>query len=335
MTPAGPKLLSVENLRVIFGHDGAGVQAVRGLNLEIGSGEVVALVGESGCGKSMTALAMLRLLPSAAVATGRIVYAGRDLFALSAREMRDIRGPEIAMVFQEPMTSLNPAFTVGDQVAEPLRHHLGISRREAWSKAEELLAKVRIPSPGERARCYPHQLSGGMRQRVMLAMALSCDPKLLVLDEPTTALDVTTQAEILEVVRESCLERKMSVLLITHDLGVVADLADRVVVMYAGVAIEQASTWSLFDAPVHPYTRGLLGALPKRGSSEDDRPKKLVEIPGSVPVLRRDPVGCAFAARCFAARGDCLQAEPTLKAIAVDHLSACWHPVRTPLAVDQ
>jgi peptide/nickel transport system ATP-binding protein len=320
-------LLRIEGLQIRFGSGDGAVRAVRGLDLTVAAGEVVAVVGESGCGKSVSALAVTRLLPPPASATGSIIFDGRNLLELSEREMRAVRGREIAMVFQEPMTSLNPVFTIGDQVSEALRYHEGISRREGRRRAVELLAQVRIATPEERVHAYPHQLSGGMRQRVMIAMALSCNPRLLILDEPTTALDVTTQAEILDIVRAIRSERGTAVLLITHDLGVVADLADRVVVMYAGVPVERASTEELFSAPSHPYTNGLLGALPSRVDGTGDGSRRLAEIPGTVPVLRGDPGCCAFAPRCSRAADDCRRAEPTLSEVGPDHMAACWHPV--------
>ncbi len=322
-------LLSISDLRVRFGTDERAVRAVRGLNLEVAPGEVVALVGESGCGKSLSALAVTRLLPPTAAASGRIEFGGNDLLSAPERQLRAIRGREIAIVFQEPMTSLNPSLTVGEQIAEPLRRHLGLSRSAARARAVELLDQVRIATPSQRARAYPHQLSGGMRQRVMIAMALSCDPRLLILDEPTTALDVTTQAEILDIVRELQRQRRTAVLLITHDLGVVADMADRVVVMYAGAAVEKAPVGVIFGSAAHHYTAGLLAALPRRGAPAGGG-RRLVEIPGTVPVLRGEPGCCAFAPRCSAARDDCRAADPPLTSVAPAHQVACWHPVRVP-----
>ncbi len=325
-------LLTVDNLQIRFGSGPGAVRAVRGLDLTVGAGEVVALVGESGCGKSMSALAVTRLLPPLAVATGQVTFDGRELLGLPEKEMRSVRGRDIAMVFQEPMTSLNPAFTVGDQVAEALRFHQGMSRADARRRAVELLAQVRIASPEERVRAYPHQLSGGMRQRVMIAMALSCNPRLLILDEPTTALDVTTQAEILDIVRGVRAERGTAVLLITHDLGVVADLADRVVVMYAGVPVERAGTEALFATPAHPYTTGLLGALPRRveRSGAGSAPPRLTEIPGTVPVIRGEPGCCAFVPRCPRAIDVCRRSEPGLQDVGPAHGAACWNPVVQP-----
>lgn len=318
-------VLAVNDLEVRL-HDGSGeVLAVRDLALCVREGEVVALVGESGCGKSMTALALLGLLPAKATVSGSAHFLGRDLLTLSARDLRAIRGRDIAMVFQEPMTSLNPAFTVGNQIVEVLRRHQGLRGAQARNRAAALLALVRIAAPEDRLGAYPHQLSGGMRQRVMIAMALACDPKLLILDEPTTALDVTTQAQILDIVRDLQARLGMSMLLITHDLGVVADLADRVAVMYAGTKVEDASVLELFASPSHPYTKGLLGALPQRGHPSGEPRQRLQEIPGLVPVLRARPSGCAFAPRCPRALAVCGLSAPNI-ASSGGHVVACFRP---------
>ncbi len=318
------KLLEIEDLCINFGSQPDAVRAVRNLNLSVDAGEVVALVGESGCGKSMSALAVMKLTPPAAIATGSIRFNGTEILSAPDSVIRKIRGREISMVFQEPMTSLNPAFTVGDQIAETLRLHLKISKQEAAKRAVELLSRVRIASPEKRARAYPHQLSGGMRQRVMIAIALSCNPKFLILDEPTTALDVTTQAQVLEIVRELEGEGDTGVLLITHDLGVVADLADRVVVMYAGSPVETSDVGGIFSQPMHPYTNGLLGAVPRRS---DGIRRRLNDIPGTVPVIKSNPGRCAFADRCSYAADDCAAKEPELFDIQGGHRVACFHPV--------
>ncbi len=324
------KLLEISDLNVNFGTAKDPIRAVRGLNLSVGAGEIVALVGESGCGKSLSALAVMKLIPQTARATGNIRYNGTELLAAPDSVIRSIRGKEIAMVFQEPMTSLNPAFTVGDQIAETLRLHLKLSRAEASKRAVDLLAKVRIAAPEQRAKAYPHQLSGGMRQRVMIAIALSCNPKFLILDEPTTALDVTTQAQVLEIVRELRSESDTGVLLITHDLGVVADLADRVVVMYAGSPVERAEVGDLFEYPSHPYTNGLLNAVPKRS---DGIRRKLEDIAGTVPVVRSEPDRCVFADRCGYASADCLEGEPQMADISEGHQVACLHPLHRDAGV--
>ncbi len=314
-------LLAIENLRTYF-YTGAGVaRAVDGLSLTVGAGETVGLVGESGCGKSVSALSILRLItpPGRIEAGSRILFEGRDLLALDERAMRAIRGNRIAMIFQEPMTALNPVFSVGDQVAEVARIHAGASRREAWTRAVEMLDRVGIPSPDERAREYPHQLSGGMRQRVMIAMALVMQPALLIADEPTTALDVTIQAQILELLAELQGQFGMSVLLITHDLGVVAETASRVAVMYGGEAVEQASVADLFARPHHPYTRGLLAAMPRLGSARD----RLQTIPGSVPAPTAWPDGCRFRDRCASAWDRCAAEHPALVTVGAEHDSRC------------
>ncbi|MHB1523318.1 MAG: ABC transporter ATP-binding protein [Candidatus Dormibacteria bacterium] len=323
-------LLTVRNLTVRLFDRGGVVLAVRDLSLAVGAGEVVALVGESGCGKSVTALALLRLLPDDARVEGSVVFRGRDLTRLSVKELRSVRGGDIAMVFQEPMTSLNPSFSIGNQIIEVLRLHRGLRGREARQRAAELLSLVRIGAPEQRLRAFPHQLSGGMRQRAMIAMALACDPQLLVLDEPTTALDVTTQAQILDIVRDLQKRLGMSILLITHDLGVVADLADRVVVMYAGAKVEDAEVHRLYAAPRHPYTAGLLRALPHGGRRTGGGAERLAEIPGLVPVLRAPLDACAFAPRCPRSLEQCHKAAPVLEEMGPDHRVACFNPEPLP-----
>jgi oligopeptide/dipeptide ABC transporter ATP-binding protein len=310
--PSGSPLLRVRDLRTWFHTDAGVARAVDGVSFDLDRGEVLGIVGESGCGKSVTSLSILGLIPSP---PGRIVEGSsvrlrdRELVGLSARELRRIRGADIAMIFQEPMTSLNPVFTVGEQVAEPLRLHLDLSRRAARDRAVELLDLVGIAAPARRATEYPHQLSGGMRQRVMIAMALACEPDVLIADEPTTALDVTIQAQILELIGSLRERLGMAVVLITHDLGVVAETCDRVLVMYAGRIVEQAPVGDLFEAPGHPYTEGLLGAVPRLGASADS----LAVIPGQVPSAYAWPSGCRFAGRCPYAWDRC-DTEPPLLA---------------------
>jgi oligopeptide/dipeptide ABC transporter ATP-binding protein len=325
----GPEpLLRVEDLRIRFRTDAGPVRAVDGVSFEIPRGATLAVVGESGCGKSVTALSILRLLPEppAEIASGRIEFEGEDLLGVDAARMRSIRGNDIAMIFQEPMSCLNPVYTVGDQVAEAILAHRAASTDDARREAIALLGRVGIPEPGHRIDEYPHQMSGGMRQRVMVAMALACDPKLLIADEPTTALDVTIQAQILELLRKLQAELGMSVLLITHDLGVVAELAQRVVVMYAGAIVEEAAVLDLFDRPRHPYTAGLLRSIASfDAEAEAPRP-----IAGSVPDALHLPGGCRFHPRCPYAMARCEAEEPRLETIAatagssLPHRSACW-----------
>jgi peptide/nickel transport system ATP-binding protein len=323
-------LLEVQNLQTHFGTIDGVVRAVEGLSFQIEAGETVAIVGESGCGKSVTSLSVLRLIaePPGRIA-GKILFQGRDLLALSEPEMRQIRGNDISMIFQEPMTSLNPVLTVGRQIGETLELHQGMNRQQAEARAVEMLTLVGIPAPARRVREYPHQLSGGMRQRVMIAMALACNPKLLIADEPTTALDVTIQAQILDLMRDLKTRLDSAIMLITHDLGVVAEMAQRVVVMYAGRKVEEAGVRDIFARPRHPYTRGLIGAVPKLGSSliEGGR-TKLAEIPGLVPSLRKPIVGCAFAGRCALATDLCRTVAPAIEAKALGHFVACHYAER-------
>ena len=324
-------LLEVDNLKTYFYTRDGIVRAVDGVSFSVAAGETLAVVGESGCGKSVTSLSILRLIasPPGRIVDGRIAFEGRDLLALSEQEMRAVRGNRISMIFQEPMTSLNPALTVGRQIAESLVLHRRLSQADASAKAVEMLRKVRMPEPLRRARQYPHELSGGMRQRVMIGMALVCGPRLLIADEPTTALDVTIQAQILDLMRELARETGTSTILITHDLGVVAEMADRVVVMYAGRKVEEAAADELFARPRHPYTRGLLGSMPHLGDSVrgTDR-KRLVEIPGMVPSLKDHQPGCLFAPRCPNAIARCAQESPPLAAHGPGHWAACWNPVQ-------
>src|SRR3978361_286079 len=296
-------LLEVENLQTHFGTSDGVVRAVEGLSFHIDAGETLGIVSESGCGKSVTSMSILRLIqgPPGKIA-GSIRFEGRDLLKVSEQEMRAIRGNAISMIFQEPMTSLNPVLTVGQQIGETVQLHQGMNSRDAEAKAVEMLTLVGIPAPGRRVREYPHQLSGGMRQRVMIAMALACNPKLLIADEPTTALDVTIQAQILDLMRDLKTRLGSAIMLITHDLGVVAEMAQRVVVMYAGRKVEEAPVGEIFANPQHPYTRGLLGAVPKLGSSLSMEGRtKLAEIPGVVPSLRQRILGRPFASRCLSA----------------------------------
>ncbi|MFP5354999.1 MAG: ABC transporter ATP-binding protein [Gemmatimonadota bacterium] len=314
-------LLRVENLRTWF-HTPSGVaRAVDGVSFAIARGETVGVVGESGCGKSVTALSLLRLIqePGRIEEGSHIWFEGRDLLTLGTEEIRQVRGNRIAMVFQEPMTALNPVFTVGDQVAEVARVHAGASRKAAWACAVEMLSLVGIPAPRERARDYPHQLSGGMRQRVLIAMALVMNPALLIADEPTTALDVTIQAQILELLARIQREFGTAILLITHDLGVIAEMADRVAVMYAGRVVEEAPVRALFAEPAHPYTKGLMQAMPRVGVSRE----RLVTIPGSVPPPTAWPSGCRFRDRCQHAWDRCAEEAPALVTIAEGHSARC------------
>jgi peptide/nickel transport system ATP-binding protein len=326
MTP----LLQAEDLKTrFFMRDGV-IRAVDGVSFSMAAGETLAIVGESGCGKSVTALSILRLIasPPGRIVGGKVWFEGRDLLSLSEDEMRAIRGDAISMIFQEPMTSLNPALTIGWQIAESLVVHRGLSKADAMKNAVEMLHKVRIPEPLRRVRQYPHELSGGMRQRVMIAMALACNPRLLLADEPTTALDVTIQAQILELMRELARETGAAIILITHDLGVVAEMAQRVVVMYAGRKVEEAPVEELFAHPRHPYTRGLLGSMPHLGASPPDGAvKRLVEIPGMVPSLREEHPGCLFAPRCPNVIARCMQEVPPLATHGAGHSAACWNPV--------
>ncbi len=317
-------LLRIEGLQTHFFTEAGTVRAVDGVSLSVRKGETLGIVGESGCGKSVTALSVLRLIPNppGKIVGGRIYLEERDLLKLPEEAMRKVRGASISMIFQEPMTSLNPVFTVGDQIAEGIRLHQGLSKRESWNKAIEMLRLVRIPDPDRRVREYPHQMSGGMRQRVMIAMALSCNPQLLIADEPTTALDVTIQAQILELLNQLKAELGMAVMLITHDLGVVADTAARVAVMYAGRLVEEAPVLELFTNPLHPYTQGLLDSIPRIEKSE--RRPRLQAIPGMVPDLLDLPRGCKFQARCARVFEPCSGEEPELKTVAPDHRVRCY-----------
>jgi peptide/nickel transport system ATP-binding protein len=323
-------LLDITDLTVDFDTEDGLVHAVKGVSLSLEEGEILALCGESGCGKSVTAMSVPRLLPPDTTRlSGSITLDGRELTTLPEARMRQVRGKEVSVVFQEPMTSLNPSFTVGHQIAEVLRRHERLSRRAARARAVELLELVGIPAPAQRISEYPHQLSGGMRQRVMIAIAVACAPRLLIADEPTTALDVTIQAGVLDVFRDLRDRLGTAIILITHDLGVVADIADRAVVMYAGRAVEQASVEELFARPRHPYTQGLMKALPAAAVAAPGGRRRLAEIPGIVPSPLTDPDECAFHARCPQGQDDCLSARPRLVPYGTTHLAACFHPVHS------
>lgn len=318
-------LLQIKGLKTYFFTDEGVVHAVDGIDLHIDRGETLGVVGESGCGKSVTALSIMRLIPQppGKIVEGVIRYDGQSLLELSPAKMRKIRGKEISMIFQEPMTSLNPVFTCGEQIAEALRLHEGLGRRDAMDKTVEMLKIVHIPNPERRVKEYPHQLSGGMRQRIMIAMALSCTPKLLIADEPTTALDVTIQAQILELLNELKAKLGMAVMLITHDMGVIAETAQRVMVMYAAEVVEEASVKELFKEPLHPYTQGLLHSIPRIDLAATQK-QKLEAIPGVVPSLRDIPKGCRFAPRCPHVKAICTEKEPVLKEVKPRHRVSCW-----------
>ena len=319
------ELIQVKNLQTSFFTPEGEVRAIDGVSFEIAEGKTLGLVGESGCGKSVTSLSIMRLIPSppGKIVGGEIIYRGRDLLKLNKEEMRKIRGNEISMIFQEPMTSLNPVFTVGNQIGEAIRLHQGLGKKETRQKTIEMLRLVKIADPESRVDAYPHQLSGGMRQRVMIAMALSCNPSLLIADEPTTALDVTIQAQILELMKELQQKFGMALLLITHDLGVVAEQANEVAIMYAGKIVERATVQAIFAQPFHPYTVGLLNSLPGvRGKKK----KRLAAIPGVVPNPLHLPSGCRFRDRCSKAQGVCADAEPSLVEKEPGHFVACYFP---------
>jgi len=321
-------LLDIRDLKTWFKTDDGMVRAVDGVSLSIARGETLAVVGESGCGKTVTARSVLKLIdmPPGRFEAGQIVWQGRDLIPLDADEMDKIRSREIAMVFQEPMTSLNPVYTVGEQIAESLRTHEGLSRKAAIEATIEMLKLVQIPNAARRVNDYPHQFSGGMRQRVMIAMALACKPKLLIADEPTTALDVTIQAQILELLTDMKARFGMAIMLITHAMGVVAENAQRVVVMYAGKVVEEAPVEELFGNPRHPYTQGLIRSIPRvdaRAHAHKHGRARLEQIPGTVPSLLNPPAGCRFANRCRFASDPCRTAEPPLRQVAPDHKVAC------------
>jgi len=312
----------------VFGTREGTVHAVNGVSFHLREGELLGIVGESGSGKSVTMMSLMKLvpMPPAEIVSGTVMFDGRDLVQLDPADLREVRGGQIGFVFQDPMTSLNPVFTVGFQLVEPLRKHLGMSKAEAWERATELLALVGIPSPRERLNDYPHQFSGGMRQRVMIAIALACEPKVLIADEPTTALDVTIQAQILQLIKDLRHELGMGIVWITHDLGVVAGIADRVIVMYGGLIVEHAPVRELYEQPKHPYTRALLETLP---SLDVHRAGRLNSISGQPPNLLAPPEACPFAARCELAFERCWQENPPIRAIDDGHDVACWWDVDT------
>ena len=319
------KLLTVENLSTGFSSKHGLIQAVSGVSFDIAPGESVALVGESGCGKSVTALSIIRLLdvPPAVIKADKVEFNGMDVLALDHEHMRHVRGNEMSMIFQEPMTSLNPVFRVNEQIAEALMLHKGMSKKEAYDYAVDMIAAVGIPDAAKRATEYPHQMSGGMRQRIMIAMALSCDPRLLIADEPTTALDVTIQAQIMELIAEQQRKRNMALLLITHNLGVVAEVADRVMVMYAGQIVESAPVATIFENPWHPYSVGLLNSVP----SADKKDKELYVIEGTVPSPLFFSKACRFNPRCPYCDEKCRTEAPPLMEVESGHSVRCWHPV--------
>jgi len=324
-TPDTEGLLVIRNLTTSFPTSGGTINAVDNISFSVKKGGAVALVGESGSGKSMTALSVMRLVPAPGkIASGEIRFRDVDLLKLSDSEMRKHRGNDIAMIFQEPMTSLNPVFKVGDQVAEAIVIHRKVNKREAWKQAGEMLNLVSIPDPHKRLHDYPHQLSGGMRQRVMIAMALSCDPDLLIADEPTTALDVTIQAQIMELLARLKEQLGLSLLLITHDLGIVAEFCERVIVMYTGRVVEEAAVRALFATPKHPYTEGLLKSLPNLAEDATGGPRRLVTIPGMVPDIAALPRGCKFNPRCPYVMPICLGDEPARMVVGPDHDARCY-----------
>lgn len=320
-------ILEIKGLKTHFFTDDGVVKAVDGVDLSISEGQTVGVVGESGCGKSVTSLSIMRLLADTKgrVVDGSIMYRDLDLQKLSEKEMRAIRGNEIAMIFQEPMTSLNPILKIGEQIAESIRLHLKFNAQNARKRALEALKSVGIPRAEAIMKEYPYQLSGGMRQRVMIAMAMSCEPKLLIADEPTTALDVTIQAQILDLMRKLKQEKNTSILFVTHDLGVVAEMCDRVVVMYAGKVVEEADVYTLFANPQHPYTRGLLNSIPKLLLNQ----KRLGSIPGNVPIFKNMPKGCKFVDRCSERMPKCLDLDPPLERVSDGHFSRCWLTAQT------
>jgi oligopeptide/dipeptide ABC transporter ATP-binding protein len=315
--------LEIHNLTISFPTEKCELTAVNGISYQLHSGETLAIVGESGCGKTVNALSILRLIPSPPgnIRSGTIVFRGVDLLTLPAKELRDLRGREISFIFQDPMTSLNPVLSIGEQIIEALIQHLPIDRAEAHERAVESLRRVEIPSPEEKMHHYPHQLSGGMRQRVMIAMALVCEPKILIADEPTTALDVLIQAQILQLLEKIKKQSGMSILLITHDLGIVTEIADRVLVMYAGEIVESGPVDQVFHSPLHPYTKGLKNSVPQLGET---KPTRLHEIPGNVPQLNDLPGGCSFHPRCSSAIEKCKTQKPQLQEIRPRRSASCW-----------
>ena len=323
---ASSALLEVRNLKVDFRTRNGIAHVLDGIEFSLSKGEILGIVGESGCGKSMTALAIMGLIPSppGKVAGGEIVYRGENLLRASKERMRRIRGNRISMIFQEPMTALNPVFTVGDQIAESIVLHQGLSKRAALDRAVELLREVHIPAPERRIGEFPHQLSGGMRQRIMIAIALACEPDILIADEPTTALDVTVQAQVFDLLLELQRDRDMAIVLITHDMGVIAEMTGRVLVMYAGRIIEAAAVDDLLQYPQHPYTRGLIACVPQLSDEPEAEREALMEIPGVVPPLTDLGVGCAFEPRCGSRMPVCIQSRPSSVTAGAGHSAACW-----------
>jgi peptide/nickel transport system ATP-binding protein len=332
-SPARPPLLELRDLRTHFHTREGTVRAVDGVSFSLRAGEILGIVGESGCGKSMTSLSIMRLVPCppGEFVSGEILLEGRDLLKVSEEKMRHVRGKDISMIFQEPMTSLNPVLTIGEQIAETVIQHEGLSQRAALDRAAEMLGVVGIAEPRRRLSEYPHQLSGGMRQRVMIAIALSCNPKVLIADEPTTALDVTIQAQILELLADLRQRLGTAIILITHDLGVIAEAAERVVVMYAGRIVEEAGVEDLFEHPQHPYTRGLMGSVPHLSVRPTTARVRLAEIPGMVPSLDDLPPGCTFEPRCRFATARCSEAYPPLETKRLWHRAACFESARLPI----
>jgi len=323
--PGEAPVLEVEGLTVDFDVQGGTVNVLAGVDFSLARGKTLGVIGESGCGKSMTALALLRMVPSppGRVTAGRVLLNGEDLVQASEKRMRSLRGREISMIFQEPMTSLNPVYPIGDQIGETLREHQGLTRTEAREQSVELLRTVQIPAPERRVDEYPHQLSGGMRQRVMIAMALACDPKVLLADEPTTALDVTVQAQIFDLLKDIQVRTGTSIVLITHDFGAVAEMADRVLVMYAGHKVEEGTLAQIHDAPRHPYTQGLLRSMPEIRKGDDAFRAPLPEIPGTVPDLLNRQPGCPFGPRCVHATARCREMPPTIR-LGAGRSVKCW-----------
>jgi oligopeptide/dipeptide ABC transporter ATP-binding protein len=331
--PTGEVILEVKDLKTYFKTQEGLSKAVDGVSYSLEKGKTIGIVGESGCGKSVSSMSILRLIPEppGEIAGGEILFHGKDLLKLSEKEMRSVRGNQISMIFQEPMTSLNPVFTVGDQIGEVFRIHRGLNKREATQEAIRMLEQVNIPSPAQRVHEYPHQLSGGMRQRVMIAMALACDPELLIADEPTTALDVTVQAQILNLMEELQEKYNSSIIMITHDLGVIAEISDMVAVMYAGQIVEYTDVHTLFENPLHPYTRGLLKSIPKLDEIKQN--KKLQAVLGSVPESNNYPVGCRFANRCPMATDECRAEPPAYREVEPNHLVRCIYAEKVPAEI--
>jgi len=317
--------LRIENLKVSFTGKEGKLTAVNGISYHLKAGEILAIVGESGCGKTVGALSILRLVPEppGKIEAGSVIFDSRDLLKLSPKELQGVRGRDIAMIFQDPMTSLNPVLTLGDQMMEPILRHTSLNHKEAWEKAVDVLRSVEIPSPQEKMNQYPHQLSGGMRQRVMIGMALTCSPKILIADEPTTALDVLIQAQIMDLLQHLKEQAGMSIVLITHDLGMVTEIAQRVIVMYAGEIVESGPAKELFQTPLHPYTLGLKNSVPKLGQKQRTD-KRLVEISGNVPSLNQLPSGCAFHPRCPSVMERCKSEKPALREVGHEREVSCW-----------